>query len=89
MVMQNNGQNFRLVSLLFETFLFALTIAALGRRRTGELPNRSIINLFVRDGTWAFIIIFGELLASRSTGVWLMRCAYSGVGSKRDHKCIG
>ena len=77
------------MSLLFETFLFALTIAALGGRRPGGHPNRSIIYLFVRDGTWAFIIIFGKIMASRLTSVWLMRGVDSGAGIKRDNQCLG
>lgn len=45
--------------LIFETILFALTLAALPRR-TGGVLNRSVVDVLIRDGIWAFAIIFGE-----------------------------
>ena len=50
----------RIAPILFQTFLFALTIAALRERIKVQFIGRSIIDLFVRDGMWAFSIIFGE-----------------------------
>ena len=52
----------RLSSLAFETFLFILTLIkffqSISRERT------SILFVFVRDGTWAFALIFGKCLTS-------------------------
>lgn len=52
----------RLSSLAFETFLFALTLIkffqSISRCRS------SILFVFMRDGTWAFTLIFGKLSTS-------------------------
>lgn len=52
----------RLSSLAFETFLFALTLIkffqSISRCRS------SILFIFMRDGTWAFTLIFGKLSTS-------------------------
>ena len=46
---------------MFETVLFGLTLAALpGRIRSGN-ARRSVVDIIVRDGTWAFAMAFGEL----------------------------
>ena len=49
----------RLVPLTFETILFGLTLAALPRR-TSAIFNRSVVGILIRDGIWAFAIIFCE-----------------------------
>ena len=50
----------RLSSLAFETFLFALTLIVFFRVVRREYGKSSIIHVFVRDGTWAFALIFGK-----------------------------
>lgn len=49
----------RLSPLVFEAYLFALTMYAFCRSVMRNLGKRSILYVFVRDGTWAFIIVFG------------------------------
>ena len=60
----------RIISLIFQTFLFGLTIARLlitAREHThGSCRSTwnmsSIIHQFLRDGTWSFALIFGAHL---------------------------
>ena len=52
----------RLLSLGFEALLFGLTLLAFTRNVMRHLGRRSFLFLFVRDGTWAFAIIFGASL---------------------------
>ena len=49
----------RLSSLVFETFLFVLTLYAFFQNVKREYGKHSILFVFIRDGTWAFAIIFG------------------------------
>lgn len=49
----------RLSSLIFETFLFILTLFVFFRNVRREYKTNSVIHVFVRDGTWAFALIFG------------------------------
>ncbi|THH01022.1 hypothetical protein EW026_g1602 [Hermanssonia centrifuga] len=51
-----------LSSLAFETFLFVLTLVAFFQSVRREWGRQSILFVFVRDGTWAFVIIFICLL---------------------------
>lgn len=55
----------RTISLAFETTLFALTLLRFVNNAvvTQFLQRRSILFLLVRDGTWAYAIIFGERTA--------------------------
>lgn len=53
---------YRLASLVFEAFLFGLTMFAFYRSILRTLGRRSMLFVFVRDGTWAFGIIFGTAL---------------------------
>ena len=51
----------RISSLVFETFLFALTLAVfLHSLRRRKREHKSIVYVLVRDGTWAFGLIFGK-----------------------------
>ncbi|KAI0700453.1 hypothetical protein BC835DRAFT_420522 [Cytidiella melzeri] len=47
-----------LSSLIFETFLFALTLYQFSGVALQELRQKSIVFIFIRDGTWAFALIF-------------------------------
>ena len=51
----------RIASLIFETLLFGLTLAALPERIKSGYARRSIVDIVVRDGAWAFALIFGKL----------------------------
>ena len=44
---------------MFETYLFALTLIAFFHRLVVEAKRNSILFVFVRDGTWAYAVIFG------------------------------
>ncbi|EKM60668.1 uncharacterized protein PHACADRAFT_203825 [Phanerochaete carnosa HHB-10118-sp] len=51
-----------LSSLFFETFLFVLTLYKFFQGIKLEYRQHSILFLFVRDGTWAYAIIFSAML---------------------------
>ncbi|KAJ3540426.1 hypothetical protein NM688_g6228 [Phlebia brevispora] len=53
--------------LVFEAFLFSLTLFAFFKFRSviRGLGRKSILFLFVRDGTWAFAMMFGKYDAIR------------------------
>ena len=59
----------RIAPILFQTFLFTLTVAARRQSRERRLVNRGIIDLFVRDGTWAFSLISGTFSPYNSTAL--------------------
>lgn len=74
----------RVVTLVFELFLFVLTLVKCTQNcvtllRTSETsPKRSLYYIFLRDGTWAFALISGML------GAWVKkRCAH-GFHSRRN-----
>lgn len=52
--------------MLFETLMFALTIMAFIDKIKRQFVRHSIVDVFVRDGMWAFSIIFGESQVSFS-----------------------
>jgi hypothetical protein len=49
----------RASSLAFETLLFVLTLLKFYQSIARSFREQSIIGTFVRDGTWAFALIFG------------------------------
>ncbi|OBZ76659.1 hypothetical protein A0H81_03308 [Grifola frondosa] len=49
-------------SLAFETILFALTLVKFFRHARHCIGKRSLMNVFMRDGTWAFALIFVAML---------------------------
>lgn len=49
----------RVSSLAFETLLFVLTLVAFFRHVKSVYRRHSILVVFVRDGTWAYALIFG------------------------------
>lgn len=52
-----------ITALTFETFLFVLTLLKCYRKRpTRFVSRRSVFYLFLRDGTWAFALIFVAML---------------------------
>jgi len=51
-----------IVSLSFETMLFGLTIIKFFTSVSRGLGRQSIMYILVRDGTWAFGVIFGVML---------------------------
>lgn len=51
---------FRIVSLVFETVLFALTLYKFGLAVQQGWGRRPVMKEFVTDGTWAYMLIFGE-----------------------------
>ena len=48
-----------LSSLAFEAFLFALTVSKFVHSVSRDRAQ-SVLFLFMRDGTWAFVMIFRE-----------------------------
>ena len=48
-----NTTELRVVTLLFEAYLFVLTVAA-SRRKEGGFCIKSIVPLLIRDGAWIF-----------------------------------
>ena len=56
----NTSQLFRLPSVAFETILFCLTFVSFFKSVRREYGRHSILFVFLRDGTWAFTIIFGK-----------------------------
>ena len=50
----------RIVPLVTETILFGLTLAALPERMRNAYAGRNIADVILRDGTWAFALMFGE-----------------------------
>lgn len=44
---------------MFETFLFVLTLVKFYQSVARNFGKHSILYIFVRDGTWAFALIFG------------------------------
>ena len=58
----------RLAPILFQTFLFVLTVAATRDRIKTETISRSIVDVFVRDGMWAYSAIFGQSWSRFGTG---------------------
>jgi len=53
---------FWLSSLVFETFLFVLTLFKFFRNVKRAYKEQSILYVFIRDGTWAFAVIFCAML---------------------------
>ena len=52
----------RVPSLIFETFLFILVAVRFIRMKMeGGMMGTPLLVVFVRDGTWAFVLMFGEL----------------------------
>ena len=54
---------YRVSSLAFETLLFVLTLVKFSQSVARSFREQSIVGIFVRDGTWAFALIFGEWVA--------------------------
>ena len=53
---------FRVPGLIFESFLFILVAVRFVRTRMQEcIGSTPLLVVFVRDGTWAFVLMFGEL----------------------------
>ena len=53
----------RVPSLIFESFLFILIADAvqfIQMRMEGGISSMPLLTVFVRDGTWAFMLTFGE-----------------------------
>ena len=52
----------RVPSLILNSFLFILVAVRFIRMRMeGGMRGRPLLVVFVRDGTWAFVLMFGEL----------------------------
>ncbi|TFK49206.1 hypothetical protein OE88DRAFT_1633059, partial [Heliocybe sulcata] len=68
----------QLPSLSFETILFALTIYKFVQSRRQGWHRSPILHQFVRDGTWAFALIFAAMLAITLTYA-LMHSPLTGV----------
>lgn len=47
-------------SIIFQTFLFSITVYKFYHAARSGLGDVPLIVLLVRDGTWAFIILFGK-----------------------------
>ena len=55
----------RVPNLIFDTFLFILVAVRFIRMRMeGGMRGAPLLVVFVRDGTWAFVLMFGELRRS-------------------------
>ena len=51
----------RVPGLIFESFLFILVAVRFIRTRMEDgISNSPLLAVFVRDGTWAFVLMFGE-----------------------------
>ena len=57
----------RIAPLLFESFLFALTLGAI--RDGVPFLTRSILHVIVRDGVWSFLAIFGLYSIDSDTSI--------------------
>lgn len=69
---------------MFETFLFALTLVKFFQSAMAMYRRESLLYIFVRDGTWAFAVIFGESFKCEyhtQYELYLM-CGHSGVASE-------
>ena len=51
---------FRIAPLVTQTVLFGLTFAALPERVSSAYAGRYMTDVVLRDGTWAFALMFGE-----------------------------
>ena len=52
----------RVPGLIFESFLFSLVAVRFIRARMEEgISSTPLLVVFVRDGTWAFVLMFGKL----------------------------
>ncbi|KAH8089867.1 hypothetical protein BXZ70DRAFT_493784 [Cristinia sonorae] len=54
--------NYWIVSLIFETILFSLTLFKFGEAMWNGWGKRPVMKQFVRDGTWAYTLIFIAML---------------------------
>ena len=50
-----------IASLAFEAFLFTLTVFKFALSVSSGDREHSVLTLFMRDGTWAFAMIFGAI----------------------------
>ena len=48
-----------IVSIVFESYLFALTISRYRRAQLDGMANFDLMSVLVRDGVLAFAVIFG------------------------------
>lgn len=64
----------RLSSLTFETFLFVLTLVKFFENAKAVYGRESVIYIFIRDGTWAFAVIFRRFQLISGDAL-LMKCA--------------
>ena len=53
-----------IVSIVFESYLFALTISRYRRAQLDGMANFDLMSVLVRDGVLAFAVIFGAPLCS-------------------------
>ena len=59
----------RVPSLIFESFLFILVAVRFIRTRMQEgISSMPLLIVFVRDGTWAFVLTFGESRSEAGPG---------------------
>ncbi|KAJ7287285.1 hypothetical protein C8J57DRAFT_1283426 [Mycena rebaudengoi] len=65
--------------LLFQSFLFALTAVRFVSALREGWGGTSIVSLIMRDGTWAFILIFAIMVGEASSLYALKNDALSGV----------
>ena len=57
----------RVPNLIFDTFLFILVdVRFIRMRMEGGMRGTPLLVVFVRDGTWVFVLMFGELR------IWMM-----------------
>ena len=61
----------RITPILFKTFLFALTLVARRRMLKAQYLGHSILDIFIRDGMWAYGVIFGKLWYCITFRLWL------------------
>ncbi|KAJ7647622.1 hypothetical protein FB45DRAFT_822622 [Roridomyces roridus] len=53
-------------TLIFQTFLFALTAIHFGRALREGWGDTPLVHLVMRDGTWAFLLLFAVLVGASS-----------------------
>lgn len=56
-----------IASIVFESYLFALTISRYRRAQLDGMANFDLMSVLVRDGVLAFAVIFGTFLWSSDT----------------------
>lgn len=69
-----HGHSCRIISLVFETILFLLTLVKFLVAVKQGWGRRPVMREFVTDGTWAYMLIFGTCTIVSACGAACHRC---------------